>query len=282
MKSLSPFTFIILFIAVCANGQQSSFDVKAERTKMDLITFVKITENIVGKDGFDGYLPSILEMDKRQIIVLENVPDISQGSHQKITEQWIKDLGYQNKEIFFAFMHDRNNIVLCHRKKDTNKCAKLVRGPDSIRIIEDVNYENLQMEKPILTFNGPSWTIELPADWSAQYDKECVTIVPPGKLGPLQISSARKRATVTDADLKQIMKRNRVTESETRPIEVGPYRGYYWTFDALDLHHRYWFLRYGTTILLVTYVCNIYDRELDDKIVDELMMSLRPIQPSEN
>ena len=56
-----------------------------------LAQFVATTIKVLGADGIDGYLPTLVDHEQRSILVLEGVPD--DVDHRTAVQNWIKRNG---------------------------------------------------------------------------------------------------------------------------------------------------------------------------------------------
>ncbi|MCO5052544.1 MAG: hypothetical protein M9920_09590 [Verrucomicrobiae bacterium] len=73
---------------------------------MRLEDFAEITQRIIQKDGFDGFLPTLCLPERRHITVLEGVPDEKQPELRSISLAWAKDKATGEEEFLLAFRED--------------------------------------------------------------------------------------------------------------------------------------------------------------------------------
>lgn len=70
---------------------------------MRLEDFAKITQRIIQKDGFDGFLPTLCLPERQHITVLEGVPEEKQPEIRSISLAWAKDKATGQEEFLLAF-----------------------------------------------------------------------------------------------------------------------------------------------------------------------------------
>jgi hypothetical protein len=63
--------------------------------------FVEMTRNIIEREGIEGYLPTILLVQRKDIRVLEGVPDVE--NHENIALEWASKTADSSEDFLLAF-----------------------------------------------------------------------------------------------------------------------------------------------------------------------------------
>ena len=72
---------------------------------MRLEDFAEITQRVIRKDGFDGFLPTLCLPEQKHITVLEGVPDEKQPEIRSISLEWARRKAGE-QEFLVAFRED--------------------------------------------------------------------------------------------------------------------------------------------------------------------------------
>jgi hypothetical protein len=73
---------------------------------MRLEDFAEITQRVIRKDGFDGFLPTLCLPEQKHITVLEGVPDEKQPEIRSISLEWARRKAGEQEEFLLAFRED--------------------------------------------------------------------------------------------------------------------------------------------------------------------------------
>ena len=130
-------------------------------------------------------------------------------------------------------------------------------------------------------YRGYSWAVTLPDGWRGRPDPECDTFEAQEDIGALQISSYRKDEPVMDADLEDFASEHIKSGAKLKRVACGSFTGIYLTYGTDDEYWRHWYLRYGSTMLYVTYVCPQARRGEEDPAVSAILDSLHVVEPPE-
>lgn len=127
-----------------------------------------------------------------------------------------------------------------------------------------------------MTFSSCWWSVELPPEWVAMDDDQCVTLS--GKRFPsaLQISAARKEHdTITDADLIDFASDRIATESQLRRVDLNEFSGFYVEHVENGVFWREWWLRAGCLMIYVCYNVDEKFKKSELVLVDRIVKSLK-------
>lgn len=75
--------------------------------------FVKITRRVIARDGFDGFLPTALYPGRRDLVVLEGVPDGDEL--EACCVRWAEGGAIANEEFLVAFKIGPTQFRVVHR-----------------------------------------------------------------------------------------------------------------------------------------------------------------------
>ena len=73
---------------------------------MHLEDFAEITQRVIQKDGFDGFLPTLCLPERQHITVLEGVPEDRQPEIRSVSLAWARDKATEQEEFLLAFRED--------------------------------------------------------------------------------------------------------------------------------------------------------------------------------
>jgi hypothetical protein len=75
--------------------------------------FARITNNIIARDGFEDYLPTALYPGRKDIVVLEGVPD--DANLESIVMKWAIKNARGDEEFLVAFKVGHNKFKVIRR-----------------------------------------------------------------------------------------------------------------------------------------------------------------------
>jgi len=125
------------------------------------------------------------------------------------------------------------------------------------------------------TFGNHLWQVNLPDGWVAEQETESALLYHPDGPGTLQISAIPQNDTVTTADLRAIAVEHLEEGAQTDDVELGEFSGFSLSYGINDEFWREWYLRCGSTLLFVTYNCDLDAEGKEDDIVDLILGTLR-------
>lgn len=118
-----------------------------------------------------------------------------------------------------------------------------------------------------------NWSLLLPREWAAERDEDVVVIGDEDGVGCLEISELRReRGAFNTADLEAL-----AAEGMQAPqsLTVAGLAARYAAFSEEGAALREWYVLAGTSILYITYSCDLDNRGMDDAVVDEILGTLR-------
>ena len=119
------------------------------------------------------------------------------------------------------------------------------------------------------------WCLELPDEWSAEMEDDCVTISDCDGVGEIDITVVKKAdGEVNDNDLKDFSEDLIEQGWQGQVVEVGAAEGLYFLYDDSDGAWREWYLGAGSLLIYITYNTLMEHKTLDDAIVDEILDTL--------
>lgn len=119
------------------------------------------------------------------------------------------------------------------------------------------------------------WSVELPDDWEAEPDEDCVTFTSERGVGALQISAYRRDSEkVTDKDLLEFAEDELVEGETQQSVSCGEFVGLETSYFADENFWRKLWLRSGSLLLFVTYTCAVEERAVETKDVNQILGSL--------
>ena len=82
---------------------------------MTIDDFIAMTRRIIAKDGFDGYLPTLILPDRQHIAVLEGVP--LDADVEMAAKKWAAGMSEREEDYFLAFKFDGARLKVIARTK---------------------------------------------------------------------------------------------------------------------------------------------------------------------
>jgi len=73
---------------------------------MTIEDFAEITQRVIRKDGFDGFMPTLCLPERKHITVLEGVPDEKQSEMRSISLALARRRADAQEEFLLAFRED--------------------------------------------------------------------------------------------------------------------------------------------------------------------------------
>lgn len=126
------------------------------------------------------------------------------------------------------------------------------------------------------------WCLELPDEWSAEMEEECVTISDCDGVGEINITVVRKsEGDVNTDDLKQFAEELVSQGLRGEPVAAGTAQGLLFDYDDSDGAWREWYLGSHSLLIYITYNTDPEHKGLDDAIVDEIISTLVVLQEGE-
>lgn len=122
------------------------------------------------------------------------------------------------------------------------------------------------------------WRLGLPDEWIAEQDEDSILITDRDEVGTIEISHLVAEDG-DDQNIEALARDNAEQPGLTWDACVlGDFDGVETRYRDDDASIREWWLKAGSLMLFVTYVCEIENEGLDDSIVDEILDGLEMIQ----
>ena len=125
------------------------------------------------------------------------------------------------------------------------------------------------------TFTDDYWQIQIPDDWTAEKDPDCVSIYHDESFGILQISAEQFDDDVTFETLQDFAEEHIEAGAELEDLDLGQFSGFTLDYSIDNEYWREWYLKYDRLFIFVTYNCQLEDESNEDDIIDTILSSLK-------
>lgn len=123
------------------------------------------------------------------------------------------------------------------------------------------------------TFVAPSWIADVPEGWSGGPDDHCYTFTAGQEgVGALQLTAALAPEELTDDDLRDLAGDDAEGAAKAR---CGEFVGLHVSAVKAEQSWQQWWLRSGSVMLFVTYICDAADEGAEVIPVGQFLDSLR-------
>jgi hypothetical protein len=121
------------------------------------------------------------------------------------------------------------------------------------------------------------WSIEIPSDWSAEEEEDCVTFTADRGVGALQISAYRREGeSVTDMDLNDLAEDELIDDIIPENVSWGDFNGIAISYVEGERFWRKLWLRAASLLLYMTYNCNMKEQAAEVESLNLMLSSLTP------
>ena len=124
-------------------------------------------------------------------------------------------------------------------------------------------------------FTDNYWQIQIPDDWTAEQDADCVSVFHDESFGILQISAEQFEDEVSFDTLQEMAAEHIEAGAELEDIQLGPFAGFTLDYSIDDEYWREWYLQYDRLFVYITYNCRLEDESNEDDIIDAILASLK-------
>lgn len=138
-----------------------------------------------------------------------------------------------------------------------------------------INAVGLAKVNKMKVFRGDGWSVDLPEEWQLETDNYLYTFYHPNGFGALQVTGFTKEGAVTENDLKELASEHINAGAIAKPIESSSVMGITLAFGLSSEFWQYWYIGFGNTALLITYNCDLPDREKEIKIIKDIVSSIK-------
>ena len=119
------------------------------------------------------------------------------------------------------------------------------------------------------------WCLELPDEWSAEMEDDCVTISDCDGVSEIDITVVRKDGgDVDESDLKQFAEDLIADGLQGEAVSAGMASGLLFAYDDDDGAWREWYLGCHSLLIYITYNTPAEHKGLDDAMVDDIISTL--------
>lgn len=119
------------------------------------------------------------------------------------------------------------------------------------------------------------WCLELPDEWSAEMEDDCVTISDCDGVSEIDITVVRKEdGDVGQDDLNQFAEDLIAKGLRAEPVSAGSASGLLFSYDDEDGAWREWYLGCHSLLIYITYNTEMEHKGLDDAMVDDILSTL--------
>ena len=119
------------------------------------------------------------------------------------------------------------------------------------------------------------WCLELPDEWSADMEDDCVTISDCDGVSEIDITVVRKEdGDVDQDDLNQFAEDLIAKGLTAEPVNAGLASGLLFSYDDEDGAWREWYLGCHSLLIYITYNTEMEHKGLDDAMVDDILSTL--------
>lgn len=125
------------------------------------------------------------------------------------------------------------------------------------------------------TYTEGYWQVNIPDDWQAEQDPDCVSIFHDDSYGILQISSEQFDEEISAEMLQEFAEEHIDAGAEPDEIRLGPFEGFTLDYSIENEYWREWYLRYDRLFVFVTYNCQLEDESNEDDIIETILASLK-------
>lgn len=125
------------------------------------------------------------------------------------------------------------------------------------------------------TYTDAYWQVDIPDDWQAEQDPDCISIFHDDSFGVLQISAEQFDEDVTLDTLEDFAEEHIDAGAELEELELGPFSGFTLDYSVENEYWREWYLKYDRLFLFITYNCQLEDESNEDDIIDIILASLK-------
>lgn len=119
------------------------------------------------------------------------------------------------------------------------------------------------------------WQIKLPDDWLVESDPDCEILYQKEGVGELHISANLFDTAVPDSTLLAMVEEHTDAGADAEEVDLGEFDGVFLDYESKGEFWREWYLRSGSLLLFVSYVCALQHEGEEDDVVEMMLESLR-------
>lgn len=119
------------------------------------------------------------------------------------------------------------------------------------------------------------WSISLPDEWIAERDDDAIIIFDEDDVGTIQISDLKKETgDALHDDLLDLAEELIDQKISFKPASLGEFTGIRFEYEDDGAFVIEWFMRCGDTVLLISYDCDLENKDMDVSMVNEILDTL--------
>lgn len=120
-----------------------------------------------------------------------------------------------------------------------------------------------------------TWALDLPPEWSATHEDDCVVISDEDNISTIEISAIRKqKGSVTADEIASFASELNEMELPRHEAALGDFDGFIYEYDEDEYWCRDWFVAFKDVCVFVSYTCLLEDKHFDGTTVDMILESL--------
>ena len=125
------------------------------------------------------------------------------------------------------------------------------------------------------TYIDVNWQINIPDDWQAEQDPDCVSIFHDESFGILQISAEQFDDELDMETLQDFADEHIEAGAELEEIELGPFSGFTLDYSIDNEYWQEWYLMYDRLFIFITYNCQLEDESSEDDIIETILTTIK-------
>ena len=125
------------------------------------------------------------------------------------------------------------------------------------------------------TYIDVNWQINIPDDWQAEQDPDCVSIFHDESFGILQISAEQFDDELDLETLQDFADEHIEAGAELEEIELGPFNGFTLDYSIDNEYWQEWYLMYDRLFIFITYNCQLEDESSEDDIIETILATIK-------
>jgi len=103
----------------------------AMKRQLNISGFAEITRRVIARDGFDGYLPTLCLPERKNIKVLEGIPESNFDEMRAIALEWADEAANHDEEYFLAYKEDSERFRVLHRDAEGTEEESFLAHPNT-------------------------------------------------------------------------------------------------------------------------------------------------------
>ncbi len=119
------------------------------------------------------------------------------------------------------------------------------------------------------------WTLALPPEWWAEAEGDSILVGDRDEVGCIEISTLKRdTGEFSASDIEAVAKEDAAAGAQFAAATLGDFTGLTSGYEEEGVAVREWCVASGSTLLFITYSCDLENSGMDDAAVDELLDTL--------